>query len=135
MEKNGFLNKKQMDHLEDIGFKMDNCDGWIETISGSKKFYFSSTRSPFDEPEDFDFLYHTLSLGRLFAILPKFVNGYKLMIRVMHDCCYKVGYFDDMYNALYTVDAHTLKDGLYLVLLYLIEGDYLNNLIKQKKNK
>lgn len=135
MDKKGFLSNKQMDYLKEIGFNMDKCDGWIETISGSKKLYFSSIRSPFDEPEDFDFLYHTLSLGRLFGILPKSVNGYRLMIRVMYDGCYKVGYFDDVYNALYAVNARTLKDGLYLVLLHLIEKGYLDNLIKRKKKK
>ena len=135
MDKKGFLSKSQMDYLEEIGFKMDKCDGWIETIDGDKTLYFSSRRSPFDKPEDFNFSYHTITLGRLFGILPKFINGYRLVIRVMHDGCYKVGYFDDMHNALYAVNARALKDGLYLVLLHLIEGGYLNNLIKQKKNK
>lgn len=57
------------------------------------------------------------------------------MIRMMPDGYYKVGYFDGAYNALYVVHAKTLKDGLYLVLLHLIEKGYLDNLIKRKKKK
>lgn len=135
MDKKGFLSKKQMDYLEEIGFNMDKCDGWIETISGSKTLYFSSIRSPFDEPEDFNYSYHTISLGKLFSILPKSINNYRLSIRVMPDNYYKIGYFDNNYSALSSIKSRELKDGLYIILLDLIENGFLNKLIKQKKKK
>lgn len=133
MDKKGFLNKSQMDYLEEIGFKMDKCDGRIETIDGDKTLYFSSQRSPFDKPEDFNFSYHTVSLGRLFGILPKSINNYRLSIRVMSDNYYKIGYFDNNNGVLSSIKSRELKDGLYIILLDLIEKGYLDNLIKRKK--
>lgn len=133
MDKKGFLSKSQMDYLEEIGFKMDKCDGRIETIDGDKTLYFSSRRSPFDEPEDFNFSYHTISLGRLFRILPKSINNYRLSIRVMSDDYYKIGYFDNNNGVLSSIKSRELKDGLYIILLDLIEKGYLDNLIKRKK--
>lgn len=133
MDKKGFLNKSQMDYLEEIGFKMDKCDGRIETIDGDETLYFSSRRSPFDEPEDFNFSYHTISLGRLFGIFPKSINNYRLSIRVMSDDYYKIGYFDNNNGVLSSIKSRELKDGLYIILLDLIEKGYLGNLIKRKK--
>lgn len=122
-----------MDYLNDIGFKSSKCDGVVEMVEGSMNLCFSGSNTPPPDYNETKFYYHTVSLSKLFDILPKSVNDYRLMVMMMPDGYYKVGYFDSAYKPLYFLMSRTLIDGLYLVLLYLIEEHKVDNLIMKDK--